>query len=83
MSLNMISILRTIQFESYKNGEDIKKLPHDHPGKALSDVWSEVSIEATSKGDIVVVGHKLFIPKAIRPELLRALHATHTCANIM
>ena len=29
--------------EAIKNGEDIKKLPHDHPGKALSDVWNEVS----------------------------------------
>ena len=38
--------------EAIKSGDDVKKLPHDHPGKALSNVWSEVSLEATSRGSI-------------------------------
>ena len=30
--------------EAIRAGEDVRKLPHKHPGKALSEFWNEVSI---------------------------------------
>ena len=69
--------------EAIRAAEDIRKLPHSHPGKALSKFWNEVSVETTFKGDVVVVGQKLFIPKSIRHQLLKDLHSTHACSDKM
>ena len=64
-------------------GEDIKKLPADHPGKAMAEVWNELSVENTAKGEVLVANQKLFIPKNIRREIVRDLHSTHTCSEKM
>ena len=73
---NTLRIIKAI-----RTGEDIKKLPANHPGKALGEVWNELSVESTSKGDVVVADQKLFIPKGIRHKLLKDLHSTHTCSD--
>ena len=69
--------------ESIKKGDDVKKLPTDHPGKALTDVRNELGIKNTSQGEVLVVNQKLFIPKGIRRDLLRDLHSTYICAEKM
>ena len=56
--------------EALKTGKSIKELPAKHPGKDLADVWSEMGVESTSKGEVLVVNQKLYIPKDIRRGLL-------------
>ena len=67
--------------EAIKTGKSIKELPANHPGKDLTDVWSEMGVESTSKGEVLVVNQKLYIPKDIRRELLQGLHSTHMCSE--
>ena len=49
--------------EAIKKGKDIRELPANHPGKALVDVWNKMGVENTSKGEVLVVNQKLYIPK--------------------
>ena len=57
--------------EAIKAGKGIKDLPARHPGKDLADVWNEMGIENTAKGEVLVVNQKLYIPRNLRKELLK------------
>ena len=49
----------------------------------MADVWNEIGIENTAKGEVLVVNQKLYIPRNLQKELLQELHSTHTCAERM
>ena len=55
--------------------KDPKSLPNAHPGRQLSSVWSQLSVDQT--GLIVVDGRKIYVPSGHRKTLLTALHAAH------
>ena len=69
--------------EAIRAGKGLKDLPARHPGKDLADVWNEMGIENTAKGEVLVVNQKLYIPRNLRKELLQELHSTHACAERM
>ena len=69
--------------KAVKAGKSIKELPAKHPGKDLADVWNEMGVESTSKGEVLVINQKLYIPKDIRRELLQGLYSTGTCSEKM
>ena len=52
-----------------------KSLPDTHPGRQLSSVWSELSVDQT--GLIVVDGRKIYVPSNYRKALLKDIHAAH------
>ena len=52
--------------EAVKAGKSIKELPAKNPGNDLADVWNKIGVESTSKGEVLVVNQKLYIPKDIR-----------------
>ena len=45
--------------EEIRAGKYIKDLPARHSRKDLADVWNEMGIENTAKGEVLVVNHKL------------------------
>ena len=63
--------------EAVKKGLEVKELPTDHPGRTLADIWQNAGVENAAKGEILTFGEKVFIPKAMRRELLQTLHSTH------
>ena len=52
-----------------------KTLPNTHPGRQLSSIWYQLSVDQT--GLIVVDGRKIFVPTKHRKTLLNAIHAAH------
>ena len=67
--------------EAVKTGKSIKELPAKHPGKDLVDIWNKMGVESTSKGEVLVINQKLYIPKDIRQEVLQYQHSIHMCAE--
>ena len=58
------------------NIKDPKKLPNNHPGRQLSSVWTQLSIDTTS-GLIIVDGQRIFVPKSQRQNILDKIHSAH------
>ena len=49
----------------------------------MKEMWNELSIESTTKGEVVAANQRLFIPRSIRHELLKDIHSTHACVKKM
>ena len=56
-----------------------KSLHTSHPGRQLSSVWSQLSVDKT--GLVIVDGTKIYIPSPYRQTLLDGLHAAHCGTN--
>ena len=56
--------------------ENPKLLPSNHPGRQLSSVWSQLSIN-DSLGLIIVDNQRIFVPKSQRQNILEKLHLAH------
>ena len=53
-----------------------KSLPSSHPGRQLSSVWHQLSVDE-SLGLIIVDGQRIFVPKSQRQSILKKLHTAH------
>ena len=53
-----------------------KNLPINHPGRQLSSVWSELSVD-NNLGLIILNGNRIVVPKSERKNLLQLIHASH------
>jgi hypothetical protein len=51
------------------------KLPPQHPARPYASVLDELSI--SSAGILVLRGTRIVVPKTLRPQVVRALHASH------
>jgi hypothetical protein len=51
------------------------KLPPQHPARPYASVLDELSI--SSAGILVLRGNRIVVPKTLRPQVVRALHAGH------
>ena len=62
--------------EAITKTENPKLLPSNHPGRQLSSVWSQLSIN-DSLGLIIVDNQRIFVPKSQRQNILEKLHLAH------
>ena len=62
-------------FHALSKIKNPKTLPNTHPGRHLSSVWHQLSIDQS--GLIVVDCTKIFVPTKYRKILLKAIHAAH------
>lgn len=55
-------------------GKALKDLSEAHPANLLAKYWSRMSIH---DGLIILDGHRIFVPKGARKEILEKLHGSH------
>ncbi|XP_059087680.1 uncharacterized protein K02A2.6-like [Tigriopus californicus] len=58
------------------SGQSPKSLPQSHPSKLYSKQWDDLSFDETT-GLLILQGHRIVLPPASRPSILRGLHASH------
>ena len=63
--------------QAFRAGQDIEKLRPDHYARALKSVWNEISLLDTEQGPLMVAGDRIVVPKAMRQEIVKRLHASH------
>ena len=62
--------------KAFQEGKRPKDLPQNHPAREYNSVWHEVSM-FDEHPLLVFSGHRIVVPKNLRPEILRLLHLPH------
>ena len=56
-------------------GDSKTKLPYTHPGRPFANLWDRISILEDTL--LILDGHRIIVPPAVRPAILKKLHLPH------
>ena len=61
---------------TFKSGKPLSVLPPLHPARALRNYWDDISLFDDAL--LVFQDHRIFVPTALRKDILKKLHISHS-----